>query len=143
MSRFSTALPALLCGCLATPLALAHHSAAMFDHSSTVTIQGTIKTYEWTNPHVWIWVLVEDRNGGEPKLWGIETANLSMARRYGFTKDTFKAGDKVTMVINPLRDGRDGGNFRKATFEDGHVVEMTSGPPPADASEPLAAAPAS
>lgn len=113
--------------------ASAHHAATAVDQTKTITIEGTIKTYEWTNPHVWIWVLVADKNGGEAKVWGIESANLSMARRFGMSKDSFKAGDKVTMVINPLRDGREGGTFRKATFPDGHVVDMGmpgGGPPP-------------
>lgn len=115
----------------------AHHAASNFDQSKTITIQGTIKTFEWTNPHVWIWVLVPDANG-EQKLWGIESANLSMARRMGMDKYTFKPGDKVTMIINPMRDGREGGSFRRATFADGHVFDMGQpggGPPPAESKQ--------
>ncbi|MGC3981445.1 MAG: DUF6152 family protein [Steroidobacteraceae bacterium] len=116
----------------------AHHAVTAVDQSRTITIEGTIKTYQWTNPHVWIWVLVPDKNGGEAKVWGIESANLSMARRMGMNKDSFKAGDKVVMVINPMRDGREGGTFRKATFPDGHTVDMgmPGGGPAAETSAP-------
>ena len=116
----------------------AHHAATFFDNSKTITIRGTIKKYEWTNPHVWIWVSVADARG-EVKVWGIETANLSMAKRMGMNKNSFKAGDKVTMLINPMKDGREGGRFRRATFEDGHVVNMA--PPNEDAAGPLPATP--
>jgi hypothetical protein len=121
----------------AAPLT-AHHAATMFDSSRLITIKGTIKTFEWTNPHVWIWVSVPGANG-EMKSWGIETANLSMARRMGMSKDTFKPGEKVTMVINPMKDGREGGRFRRATFEDGHVIDMS--PPSEQAAAAAAAAP--
>lgn len=119
----------------AAPLA-AHHAATMFDSSKLITIKGTIKTFEWTNPHVWIWVSVPGANG-EMKSWGIETANLSMARRMGMNKDSFKPGEKVTMVINPMKDGREGGRFRRATFEDGHVLDMS---PPGEQAAAAAAA---
>lgn len=116
--------PILVLSVIGATAVSAHHAVTAVDQSRTITIEGTIKTYEWTNPHVWIWVLVPDKNGGEAKVWGIESANLSMARRMGMNKDSFKPGDKVTMVINPMRDGREGGTFRKATFADGHVVDM-------------------
>lgn len=129
--RYSTAL-ALGATCVAS--VTAHHAVTAVDQSRTIVIEGTIKTYEWTNPHVWIWVLVPDKSGGEPKIWGIESANLSMARRMGMSKDSFKPGDKVTMTINPMRDGREGGTFRKAVFPDGHAVDMgmPGGAPAAD-----------
>lgn len=122
---------ALLC-CAVLP-AQAHHAATMFDGAKTVVIKGTIKTYEWTNPHVWIWVDVTDASG-QVQTWGIETANLAMARRLGMTRDSFKPGDKVTMTVNPMKDGSIGGRFRQAVFEDGHSVVMapseTGAPPP-------------
>lgn len=121
----------------AAPSLRAHHSAAMFDHSRTITIQGTVRSYEWTNPHVWIWVDVPDAKG-RVTSWGIESANLSMAARMGLNRRSFTAGDKVTMMINPRVDGKPSGSFRRATFADGHVVEMPS-PPGSGAAAPAAA----
>lgn len=126
------ALAGSLLGFAAMPLQ-AHHAATMFDGSKTVIIKGTIKTYEWTNPHVWIWIDVPEANG-QIQTWGIETANLAMARRLGMTRDSFKPGDQVTMSVNPMKDGSIGGRLRQAVFEDGHSVVMTpsesGGPPP-------------
>lgn len=102
----------------------AHHSAVMFDGSRTVSIQGTVQSYQWTNPHVWIWVQVSNGQGGTD-LWGIEAANLSMARRLGMDRNSFKPGDQVKMNVNPLKDGRAGGRFRRATFSDGRVIDVS------------------
>lgn len=118
---------------LLTTLALAHHAATMFDGSRTITIAGTVKTFEWTNPHVWLWVNVTD-DKGVVTPWGIETANLSMARRLGMDRDSFKPGDQVTLTVNPLKDGREGGRFRKAVFADGRVIDFS--PPGVVAPDP-------
>jgi hypothetical protein len=101
---------------------LAHHSFAMFDANKTVTITGTIKTFEWINPHAWIWVLVSDDKGAQ-ELYGLETAGTGMLRRMGITRDTFKAGSKVTMDIHPLRSGEKGGEWVRATMADGTVLD--------------------
>ncbi|HTP38476.1 MAG TPA: DUF6152 family protein [Steroidobacteraceae bacterium] len=116
-------------------LALAHHAATMFDGTRTVTLSGTVKTFEWTNPHVWLWVNVID-DKGVVTPWGIETANLSMARRLGMDRNSFKPGDRITLTFNPLKDGREGGRFRKAVFADGHVIDFS--PPGVVAPDPNA-----
>jgi hypothetical protein len=125
---------ALMLAC--TAATHAHHSAVAFDLSKTLTIKGTIRAFEWTNPHVWIWVDVPNSTGTVTS-WGIESANLSMATRMGMNRKTFKPGDKVTMQINPRRDGMPSGSFRGVTFEDGRVFEI-----PAPASSSTGAAPA-
>lgn len=102
----------------------AHHSAGMFDPSRTVTVKGTVTSFEWTNPHVWLWVHGQDASG-TAQNWGIECANLAMLRRAGLRRDSVKPGDQVTVDIHPLKDGRFGGMFVKMTFPDGHVFDMT------------------
>src|SRR5215469_5363891 len=85
--------------------ATAHHSAAMFDMSKTVTVQGTVKEFQYTNPHSWLQVLVAGPNGKTVE-WGFETEGPSTLLRVGIKAKTFKPGDKVTVVACPMRDGR-------------------------------------
>lgn len=120
---------------LLLPLAAyAHHSFGWFDMSRTVTVSGTVKKFEWTNPHAWLWVTVTDAAGASQD-WGAEFAALSMLRRQGYDKDTFKPGDKVTLQIHPLKDGQQGGSFVSGTFADGRTIGRTAaagGPPSVD-----------
>ncbi|MGC3982919.1 MAG: DUF6152 family protein [Steroidobacteraceae bacterium] len=122
------------CGVLLANGSDAHHSLGMFEMNQTITVKGTVRVFEWTNPHAWVWLTVPNDSGGVDE-WGVELAALSMIRRNGMTKDSFKAGDKVSMSIHPSKEGK-GGSFIYATFEDGHIVgrKPGSGGPPADAS---------
>jgi hypothetical protein len=99
------------------PPALAHHSFAMYDPSVTVRLDGTVKEFQWTNPHALLWVIGTTKPGGEATLWTIELptspGNLS---RLGWTKHTLSPGDRVVVELNPLRDGQHGGSFRKMTM---------------------------
>jgi Family of unknown function (DUF6152) len=109
------------------PFAVAHHSFATFDNNKTVTLMGTVKTYEWTNPHTWIWLVVVDGKGVE-QVWGIEGAAPGELTRHGWTRHSLNPGDKITLDIHPLRDGRAGGSYSRVTFADGH--SLSAGPPP-------------
>lgn len=108
---------------IGAPAAYAHHSFAMFDRTKTVKLAGTIKEYDWTNPHIYIWLNVADAKGQQ--TWGIESASPGVLVRHGWNRNTLKAGDKVTLEINPLRDGRTGGSFVRLTLADG--TTMTTG----------------
>lgn len=101
--------------------ALAHHSAAMFDRSTTVTITGTVKSYLYTNPHSWITVVGTDADGATAQ-WDIEGYTPGAMKRFGLVPSTVVPGDKVTVVLHPLRDGRKGGSFVEYTFPNGKVV---------------------
>jgi hypothetical protein len=90
----------------------AHHSFAMYDLSRTVTLHGRVRTFQWTNPHCVIELLVPAH--GTSQLWRIETAAPNVSYRRGFRPGSFKAGDVVTVVINPLKDGTRGGDFVSA-----------------------------
>ncbi len=106
---------------LGPQVASAHHSFAQFDQSKSVTIKGTVKSWEFTNPHSWL-QLVSVQNGQEVE-YGIEGASVSTLVRRGWSRSTFKVGDKVTVEIYPSRDaGKKEGALLKATFEDGTTI---------------------
>ena len=105
----------------------AHHSAAMFDMSKTVTLQGTVKEFQYTNPHSWLQVLVADSDGKTVE-WGFETEGPSTLLRVGIKLKTFQPGDKVTIVAHPMRDGRPAGAWISATKADGTVYNLRPGP---------------
>ncbi|WP_404713734.1 DUF6152 family protein [Sphingomonas sp. MMS24-J13] len=95
--------------------ASAHHSFAMFDPARTVTLNGTIKEFRWVNPHVSLFVLA-DHPGAAPELWAVELTSPGNLTRLGWTRKSLAPGDKVTVEVNPLRDGQKGGGFRKLTL---------------------------
>lgn len=105
ISRYSAIGALLLVG---TPC-LAHHSFAMFDDKKTVTLQGTVKELQWTNPHCYLQVLVASKSTSAE--WSIEMHSPLAMYRFGWKPGSFKPGDKVTVVINPLRDGTNGGRL--------------------------------
>jgi hypothetical protein len=112
----------------ARPLA-AHHSFAMFDSVNRTTITGTVTRFEWTNPHVFIEIDVPGR-AGDVKHWSVELGSPSILMRSGWKFSDIKAGDKVTAVINPLRDGRPGGMLYRLTLPDGSMRGNGTAPPP-------------
>jgi hypothetical protein len=105
----------------------AHHSAAMFDMSKTVTVQGTVKEFQYTNPHSWLQVLVASPDGKTVE-WGFETEGPSTLLRVGIKLKTFQPGDKVTIVAHPMRDGRPAGAWVSATKADGTIYNLRPGP---------------
>ena len=96
-------------------LASAHHSFAMFDAGKLSAIEGTVKDFQWTNPHSVTWIEVPAANGGPATVWPMEMASPANLLRMGWNKRSLKAGDKVRVEFNPLRDGKPGGNLKKAT----------------------------
>jgi hypothetical protein len=98
--------------------ARAHHSFAMFDQSKAVTLQGTVKDFRWANPHVFIQLLVKTDSGNEEE-WSIEMTSPEHLARVGWKPGAVKPGDKVTLVIHPMRDGTAGGQYISGTGPDG------------------------
>jgi hypothetical protein len=97
---------------LATTVALpaaAHHSFAMYDRSRTVTLNGTVKDYIWTSPHVTINVLTDYMSGGGYATWVIEGSSPTVLARGGWTASLLKPGDKVSLGMHPRKDGAAGG----------------------------------
>ena len=95
--------------------ALAHHSFAMFDFTKVVTITGTVKEFQWTNPHVTVWVNVDGKDPKTPDLWWLEMTSPGNLTRTGWNRKALNAGDKVVVELNPLRDGKLGGALIKVT----------------------------
>jgi hypothetical protein len=110
---------------LLTEPALAHHSYAMFDIKRTVTISGTVKELRWTNPHVSI--ELEVPAGANVRHYLIEASPVATLKAAGFKRTSIKEGDKVTIVIYPLRDGRDGGFLYQLKLPDGQVLTAGTG----------------
>jgi hypothetical protein len=133
MSQRSLGLKKILLAASAAALvsvAAAHHSAAMFDHSKTVTLNGTVKEFQFTNPHSWLQVLVTGPDGKTVE-WGFESEGPSTLTRVGIQARTFKPGEKVTVVASPMRDGRPAGALHSVTKSDGTVYSLRPGAPPA------------
>lgn len=117
---------------LASSSAFAHHSHAMFDSDKQVTLTGTVREFQWNNPHCWIQILVPDANDPKaaPVEWGVELGAPIQLVRHGWKPTSLNPGDRITVVINPLRDGRPGGQIVSAVGPDGKpigAVPETSG----------------
>ncbi len=106
---------------LTAATATAHHSAAMFDRDKQVSLNGTIVQFEWTNPHSWIQIDVPNENGGTDR-WSVECNSPNNLVRMGWKSTSLKPGDKVTILIHPLRNGEKGGSFLSVTLPDGTVL---------------------
>ena len=102
--------------------ALAHHSPAAFDRTKQVKLVGTVKEFRWQNPHTWIEVIVKDEKTGQDVVWGVELTSPTYLVRAGWKSNTIKAGDKVTVVGNPVRTGEPAAIFVSLTLEDGRTL---------------------
>jgi len=101
--------------------AYAHHSFGQFDDKTCTVIEGTVKKWEFSYPHTWLWVIAKDAKGAEA-VWGFEGADPATLALYGWSQEFIKKGDKVTVAFNPLRDGRKGGSMRKVVLPNGKTV---------------------
>jgi hypothetical protein len=113
----------------------AHHSFAMFDRQRTLTMSGTVREFQWTNPHVWIQVIVQDTDGLEHE-WSIESGARNMMARQGWTRQTLEAGDRIGLVIRPAVDGSLAGSLVSVTLVDGTVLGPGGTPPPRTGNAP-------
>jgi uncharacterized protein DUF6152 len=98
--------------------ALAHHSFAMFDADQRATLAGTVKEFQWSNPHAWIFVMVPNHDG-QLDQWAVELGGPGQLARQGWTPKTLAPGMDVKLTIHPLRDGTNGGQFMALTLPDG------------------------
>ncbi len=113
----------------ATSTAYAHHSFAMFDNDNQVKLKGTVKDFQWQNPHVYIEIDGSDVNAKDKsaKSWTIECANPGILNRIGWKFNMVKVGDEVTLIVAPLRSGEPGALLKQITLPDGKV--FTNGGP--------------
>ena len=119
--RRSGAIVAGLVALAFTAAAFAHHSFAMFDHEHQVKLSGTVKQFQWTNPHVYIEMDGQNvkEEKGEPKHFTIECASPGILNRVGWKFNMIKPGDTITVIIAPLRSGESGGLLKQVTLSDG------------------------
>jgi hypothetical protein len=116
-SIFGRLLPALLLAAFAHTSG-AHHSFAMFDQGKTITQKGVVKEVQWINPHVWLHLTVEV--DGKEAVYSYEGAAIAVLKRVGWTRDSVKPGDVVTVVGHPYKDGRRaGGAMNHVILPDG------------------------
>lgn len=120
MKRTRTITGSLIFLLLTLPAA-AHHSGSMFDDKKSVTLKGTVKAFQWTNPHCFIQVMVPGKEG--PAEWSVEMGAPFEVVRTGWRPATVKPGDSITVVVHPLRDGKRGGLYVSATGADGKPLE--------------------
>jgi hypothetical protein len=123
----SLAVAALSC-LLVTNIAAAHHSTAMFDMQHTVTLNGTVKQFDWTNPHTFIFLEVQDPATHATESWSIEGMSPNYLSRNGWTRHTLQPGDKIGMELHLLKDGRKGGFCATVTLPNGTVLRNLPGP---------------
>jgi Family of unknown function (DUF6152) len=100
----------------------AHHSPAVFDRTKQVKLVGTVKAFRWQNPHTWLEVDVPGAKG-KVETWGVEMTSPTYLVRAGWKNNSVKAGDKVTVIVNPLREGDvKAGIFVSITLADGRTL---------------------
>jgi hypothetical protein len=107
--------------------ALAHHSFAMFDNTRKIDVKGTVKDVQWTNPHVWVDMVVMEN--GQQKTYGFEGGAVAVLKKFGWTKDMVKAGDTITLTAHPFKDGKPGGSIDFVTLADGRKIGGGDGIP--------------
>ena len=111
---------AMVCGVAAS--AWSHHSAAaVFDMEAQKTVTGVVKQVDWTNPHIWIWLNVQNASGQE-ETWGFEGMSPNFLARRGWTRSSLLPGARITVTFRPLRDGKAGGMFMTGKLDDGKVL---------------------
>ena len=106
---------------LSCSAAVAHHSFAMFDLGKDVTVDAVVKEVQFTNPHVWLQIMVADGKGGQTE-YSIESGAPGMMLRNGWKPSTLKPGDKVKLTMHPLKNGSPGGSLVSVVVPDGRLL---------------------
>ena len=100
----------------------AHHSHAMFDMAVEKSVTGVVTNFSYRNPHVYLYLDVKGE-AGEIVKWAVEMSNIDNMRSRGIVASTFKVGDVVTVKLNPLKNGKPGGNYTSVTAADGKTYD--------------------
>jgi hypothetical protein len=120
----------LIVSCLAAALlaggAHAHHSAAMFDQQKKIELTGTVREFQWTNPHCYIQLLVKNARGVEEE-WSLELGAPMYLYNRGWRPSTVKAGDQLRVTLSPLRNGSKAGLLLDARTLDGRALGRQAG----------------
>jgi hypothetical protein len=97
----------------------AHHSFAPYETTLQMKLTGVVTEFRWVNPHVYIQLDGIDAKSGEKKHWLVECASTSILNRAGWRFNMIKAGDMITVVASPLRNGDPGALLKQITLADG------------------------
>jgi hypothetical protein len=119
LSRFLSGL--VVMGLILPLPSFAHHSFAMFDRTKVVSLKGTVREFQWTNPHSWVQLVVKN-DQGVAEEWALEALSPNVLGRMGWKRNSIKPGDAITAYFNPTRDGSHAGNLVKVTLADGTTV---------------------
>ena len=124
----SIAAAAMLAAVLAAAsrTSLAHHSATMFEETRTITVEGVVKQFQYSNPHTWLIVDVTDK-AGKVTTWGFEAEGPSTLQRAGIRPSEFPVGTKLTITGRPMKDGRPAAIWVNAVRADGRRFDPREG----------------
>ena len=106
----------------AARMAVAHHSTAMYDTQHPVTVTGTVKRFQWINPHAFIYLDVKDEQTGQSVEWECEMMSLNHLRSYGWTSKTVKPGDTLTATGSPAKSGAKSMIASRIKMSDGREI---------------------
>ena len=125
--RFPILLSAgLFCAAVLMALpSLAHHSYAAYDLNRTITLKGTVETFKWSNPHSTFTLVLLPEGRAEPVKWNIITSGPAILKRFGWTHDSLRPGDRVSVLCNPMTDGSPGGRLHTVVLVDTGQVLRT------------------
>jgi len=118
----SLAPPAVIIAIAIAGPALAHHSFNMFALDQVVTVQGTVKDYQFKMPHVWFYMVIPTKTGVGQEEWGFECHSPNLVARKGWNISTLKPGDKITVRMHPMKDGSKAGSVIDVTLADGKTL---------------------
>ncbi len=128
-TRLATLAMFIVALAFAAAPAFGHHTlVAIYDTSKPFTMTGTVTMFDWRNPHVWFFMDVKSADGTVTN-WGFELNGVNVLRRAGWTRDSLKAGDVLTVEGNPARNGGHTANARAITFTNTgqKLLERTAG----------------
>jgi hypothetical protein len=124
--KAAAVLAGIVAGLFCATGAVAHHSFSAFDGNQTIKMSGTVKEWQWANPHVWLTLVIQTSGGAQE--WGIEGQSPEVMRRQGIAREAIKAGDQVTITVHPRRDASNGASLVAVVEINGHEF-VGKGPP--------------
>jgi hypothetical protein len=114
---------AVQCGVVfAAAPALSHHSTAMYDKNNLREVAGTVKSVQWSNPHITVDFVADAKDDPGQRTWRVEASSPGVMTRAGWSKRSLNPGDKVVVQVAPLRNGQPGGEMRRVTMADGRQL---------------------
>ncbi|MFA9216784.1 MAG: DUF6152 family protein [Sphingomonadaceae bacterium] len=133
-TRLSGVLAGLVLAFAALP-ASAHHSAAPFDMTKQLAMEGTVAKWVWANPHSWLYIQVAKADGTQ-EVWGLEAGSTGMLARSGWGAYDMKPGDKISVTYSPEREGKHIGLLWNVKLPTGRMLTAGAGAPPPGAGAP-------